>query len=865
MQRTNLFEAPVGGNLLFSLKDIAYTPVVPKMNEPFSVTGKVNLFGIPFLAPVWVIVTATYPETWWESVIPIIGSPEVRESSMVVGSDFEITFKKGFLREGEFDLAVRVYPGPTFPLDSIVFPPAPAFATEETTFMVAGEVPPAGFQHLRILSYGKPDGKPDGTPVTPSGVLELEVGDICRVNFSFEHRGDAETGKFHAAIWVWQLLDPHDEKIANEKTFSVPSSIDWETFEDYYVDIPITSAIGPGSYGLYGKIVDIPGADIFSSYLEDVITITGVPVEGVFENLRIISYETDLPIGGICHVATKFEYQGPILTRNLYAAIGNNGAGGFDEICKGQKSKTVGPDDTPKTYEVEVAIPITSAIDPAGSPYDLYAKVCHGVACMLVDAESEHLQNIITIIGGYAGSIISKWINKAPEGSKIPIPTEVKVDNNTFEVGIRYKNYSGRTVTGGCKVEVRDPGGILRASPPVDWTGMSDNEELSKEYNICHVDKPGNWTVHIDFLMDSTVVDDYDGLLFTAVEEVVPPTVDFSLSKPSASPSHVDPGDSVTIRCPITSLCTESQAITVKAKIYEGSALPGHGDKLDELSKNTTISPGQTKDVTFYHTAIGTDAERRDVEVEVYVGGTLIVQDEWDDIYYVSVAAPPPPEYEGTISKKQLKYNGTIRSIPASSVPQDKSGIVSIWGRNDMTSNQKMGIWWQVKDPDGHVVEEYSRWEAYWTEPGNAQEFIGGRFDLDKAGTYTIDIELFMNPDDQVCVDDYHGTLCTVAGAPPPTAVTFDVMIWGTGGFGHYDKWMCFYYDPAISGFVGDNNWHYPSQDIGFSNVEPGGYLAVFLLENSTMSGQFTSPSFTAVDGGRYQYDLDLGRVSKIG
>jgi len=90
-------------------------------------------------------------------------------------------------------------------------------------------------------------------------------------------------------------------------------------------------------------------------------------------------------------------------------------------------------------------------------------------------------------------------------------------------------------------------------------------------------------------------------------------------------------------------------------------------------------------------------------------------------------------------------------------------------------------------------------------------------------------------------------------------------MIWGTGGFGHYDKWMCFYYDPAISGFVGDNNWHYPSQDIGFSNVEPGGYLAVFLLENSTMSGQFTSPSFTAVDGGRYQYDLDLGRVSKIG
>jgi len=851
MQRqTKLFE--LGDDLLFSLKDIAYTPVVPKMNEPFTVTGKVNLFGIPFLAPAWVIVTATYPATWWEQIIPIIGAPEVRESSMVVGSDFEITFKRGFLREGEFALSVRVYPGPTFPLDSIVFPPAPAFATEETTFMVAGEVPPAGFRDLRILSYSKNG----GTPVTEPGVLELEVGDRCRVNFSFEHRGDAETGKFHAAIWVWQLFDPHDEKIANEKTFSVPSSIDWETFEDYYVDIPITSAIGPGSYGLYGKIVDIPGADIFSSYLKDVITIVGVPTEK-FENLRIISYETDLPIGGTCHVATKFEYQGPSVTRNLYAAIGNNDAAGFDEICKGQKSKTVGPDDTPKTYEDEIAIPITSAIDPAGSPYDLYAKVCHGVACMLVDAESEHLQNVITIIGEeidfslskpsaspshvapgdsvtircsitslctksqtitvkakiyegsilpghgdkldelsktttispgqtkdvtfyhtaigtdaerrdvevevyvggtlivqdewddiyyvekkFAGAITGKWINKAPEGSKIPIPTEVTVDDNTFEVGVRYKNYSGFTVTGGCKVEVRDPNGILRASPAVDWTGMSHNEELSKEYNICRVDKPGNWTIHIDFLMDSTVVDDYDGLLFTAVKEA---------------------------------------------------------------------------------------------------------------------------QYEGTISKKQLKYNNTIRSIPVSNVPQDNSGIVSIWGRNDMNSNQKMGIWWQVKDPDGHVVEEYSRWEAYWTGPGNAQEFIGGRFDLDKAGTYTIAIQLFMNPDDQVCVDDYYGTLCTVAGAPPPTAISFDVMIWGTGGFGHYDKWMCYYWDPATGGWVGDEKWHYPYQDIGFTNVEPGGYLAVFLLEDSTVSGQFSSPTFDALDGGRYQYDLDLGRVSKIG
>ena len=722
--------------IFFSLRDIAYPPTV-QMNEPFTVTGKVDLFGIPFLAPVWVIITVTYPETLWEQIIPIIGAPEVRESSMVVGSDFEMTFKKGFLREGEFGLAVRVYPGPTVPIDSIVIPPVPAFATEETTFMVAGEAPPAGFRNLSILSYGKNS----GTPVTKPGVLELEVGDICRVNFSFEHRGDAESGRLYAAIGNYGAAG-FDEIIANDKSISVPSSTDWETIEKY-VDIPITTAISPGSgYDLYGKIVDIPGADIFSSYLEDVITITGVPVKGEFRNFGITGWTPDpavLSIGDSLTITHHFEYKGPrYTTADIHSAIGTRGWAGFDEIlAKSVSHGTFGPDEDWMGYDVEVTIPITTAISP-GVDYDLYSKL-----------------------------------------------TDI---------------------------------------PGADLYDYKDN-----------------------------------------IIEIVETLINFSLSKPSASPSHVDPGDSVTIRCPITSLCTKSQTITVKAKIYEGSALPGHGDKLDELSKTTTIPPGQTKDVTFYHTAIGTDAERRDVEVEIYVGGTLIVQDEWDDIYYVSIAPPPPPEYKGTISQKQLKYNGTIRSIPVSSVPQDKSGIVSIWGRNDMSSNQKMGIWWQVKDPDGQVVEEYSRWEAYWTGPGNAQEFIGGRFDLDKAGTYTIGVELFMNPDDQVCVDDYHGTLCTVAGAPPPTAVTFDVMIWGTGGFGHYDKWMCFYYDPATGGFVGDDNWHYPSQDIGFSNVEPGGYLAVFLLEDSTMSGQFTSPTFQAVDGGRYQYDLDLNRVGKIG
>jgi len=98
-----------------------------------------------------------------------------------------------------------------------------------------------------------------------------------------------------------------------------------------------------------------------------------------------------------------------------------------------------------------------------------------------------------------------------------------------------------------------------------------------------------------------------------------------------------------------------------------------------------------------------------------------------------------------------------------------------------------------------------------------------------------------------------------------PVGVSFQVSIWGIPDFGNYQKWCCYYWDPGTSDFIGDNKWYYSYQKIGFSNVKPGGYLAVFLLRDSTISPQYTSPVFDAVNGGIYQYDVQLGRITKIG
>lgn len=137
----------------------------------------------------------------------------------------------------------------------------------------------------------------------------------------------------------------------------------------------------------------------------------------------------------------------------------------------------------------------------------------------------------------------------------------------------------------------------------------------------------------------------------------------------------------------------------------------------------------------------------------------------------------PAEVFEGAISRKELEHDETRDYIPAYEIPQGERGLVHIWGRNNMSSTQRMGISWVVRDPDGIVVEEYSAWEIWpYTSPGSSHEFIGGRFNLDKPGTYTINIALSMNPSDPIIVDTYYGALCTVAVAVPESEFRhFDV------------------------------------------------------------------------------------------
>ena len=104
------------------------------------------------------------------------------------------------------------------------------------------------------------------------------------------------------------------------------------------------------------------------------------------------------------------------------------------------------------------------------------------------------------------------------------------------------------------------------------------------------------------------------------------------------------------------------------------------------------------------------------------------------------------------------------------SVPIGQEGLVHIWGQNNTALQRELGISWIVRDPDGLLVEVYpENKDIEWSDTGAGKdhEFIGGRFEFFKEGTYTIDVKLFMNPDDPVVVDSYDGPLCTTTTEVP--------------------------------------------------------------------------------------------------
>ncbi|MBA7714860.1 hypothetical protein ES703_123892 [subsurface metagenome] len=223
------------------------------------------------------------------------------------------------------------------------------------------------------------------------------------------------------------------------------------------------------------------------------------------------------------------------------------------------------------------------------------------------------------------------------------------------------------------------------------------------------------------------------------------------------APSSAQAGETVNVEARIRNLCDFAINLTATMGRVNGEVL-----RFGAIHK--VVGAGETE--SWYDSFIMPD---RGIVVSVE-SWYLATDEAWysDDRAEIAIAlevvAPP---VAGTITRKELDYQNIWQALPLYDIPVDTRTRVRITGRNDMETNQKMGIYWFISDPEGYAVQEYTDWETFWTGPGLEQGFVGSGFDLSKVGKYTIWVELLMNPDNPEIVDQYIGDLCTVEAAVP--------------------------------------------------------------------------------------------------
>lgn len=117
--------------------------------------------------------------------------------------------------------------------------------------------------------------------------LAVTVGDVVRVHLTVDYRGPAIDG----AVWVSYgrqvvFFFNEDGNKQSRTPVHFDQSADWAQYE-ITCDVPIGGSIGT-DYDLYAKIMEVPGDDIFTPTLLNVLDVLGAYE---FQNFAFTSYD----------------------------------------------------------------------------------------------------------------------------------------------------------------------------------------------------------------------------------------------------------------------------------------------------------------------------------------------------------------------------------------------------------------------------------------------------------------------------------------------------------------------------------------------------------------------------------------------
>ena len=129
-----------------------------------------------------------------------------------------------------------------------------------------------------------------GVAALPGEKLTVDVGDTVRVHLTVDYMGPAIDGSVWVAIGRQNLGFAEDFVPDAPVPVHFNESVPWVTYP-IVVDIPIWDRPGT-DYDMYAKIMQVPGPDIFTPDLLNIIdVIAAVPTEPQFRDFTIDSYE----------------------------------------------------------------------------------------------------------------------------------------------------------------------------------------------------------------------------------------------------------------------------------------------------------------------------------------------------------------------------------------------------------------------------------------------------------------------------------------------------------------------------------------------------------------------------------------------
>ncbi len=116
--------------------------------------------------------------------------------------------------------------------------------------------------------------------------LTVMLGDTVRVHLGVDYRGPAIDGEIHVTYGRQNMWFNEDGNKQSDMPVHFDQSMDWVPYE-ITCDVPIGGSPGE-NYDLYAKIMGVPGPDIFSPTLLNVLDVLGA---AEFRDFQITSYE----------------------------------------------------------------------------------------------------------------------------------------------------------------------------------------------------------------------------------------------------------------------------------------------------------------------------------------------------------------------------------------------------------------------------------------------------------------------------------------------------------------------------------------------------------------------------------------------